>query len=374
MKTHILHVIDSLAIGGAERMLVEIANQTNRTQFKVSVCVTRADTTLASELKPHIQVFVLNRKNRFDIKGIKRFAALLKQKNVDILHVHGRSSFAFTVFATLLCLINPTVILHDHRSIEIEASIPTWFRIWGKQRLDCYIAVYQRLVAWARAAGIRFSKINVIENALDLTRILRAKCFDIKKHLKIPEDTLVGLFVGGLRREKGLDILIKAVSKSRYHKKAKFIVVGSIQNEPYVQACKEAIEKCGLGDTILFLGPRKEVPSILKSVDFAVLPSISESGPLVLIEYMASGLPFVASRVGAISLRADELGVPGFVPPNDAEAFSKALDEILGLSSADRASRGAIGREIAFRYFDIRKKMPQWYQVYNRVLHKEHWH
>ena len=45
---NILHIIDSLAVGGAERVLVELANQAARDGHRVAVCVTRSETTLAA--------------------------------------------------------------------------------------------------------------------------------------------------------------------------------------------------------------------------------------------------------------------------------------------------------------------------------------
>jgi len=369
MKVNVMHVIDSLAVGGAERMLVEIANHTDRDRFKVSVCVTRSDTTLASELKSNIPLYVLNRKSRFDFKGIGKFVEVVKNEEVSVFHVHGRSSFAFVAFVSSIGLISSPIILHDHfGSIEVDNSIPTWFRLWGKQKVGHYVGVYQKLAEWAQRAGVPSDKISVIENALDLNRICDAQSYNLRRDLSIPKEALIGVFVGGLRREKGLEVLIEALSQSKFRSKVKILVIGAIQDDAYFRLCEEKMMQFGLGETLVFLGRRTDVPRILKSVDFAVIPSISESGPLVLIEYMAAGLPFVATKVGAISLRVEELGLPGFVPPNNPSAFAEALDELIGLSEAERADRGNMGQEIAFEHFDIRKKMPQWYDVYTRVF------
>lgn len=364
-----MHIIDSLAVGGAERMLVEIANHTTRDDFRVSVCVTRSGTTLANELNPEIPLYVLNRKSRFDLQGFKKLAKVVREQKVDVFHVHGRSSFAFIAFASSMRLISSPIIFHDHfGAIEIDDSIPTWFRLWGKRKVGHYVGVYQQLALWAQRAGVPSHKISVIENALNLSRICNANPYDLRRELNIPKEILIGVFVGGVRREKGLEVLIEALSQSKHRSKVKILVVGDIKDDVYFQTCKEKLMQRGLGETMIFLGSRTDVPRILKSVDFAVIPSISESGPLVLIEYMAAGLPFVATKVGAISLRAEELGAPGFVPPNNPKALAEVIDELVGLSLTERVSRGNIGKEIAFEHFDIHKKMPQWYEVYNRVL------
>lgn len=370
MKVHIMHIIDSLTVGGAERMLVEIANHTTKDDFRVSVCITRTETTLVNELNPQVPFYVLDRKSRFDLQGFKKLSKIVKNEKVDIFHVHGRSSFAFMAFARSIGVVSSPIVLHDHFGIEVDDSIPTWFRLWGKRKLEHYVGVYQRLAEWAQRAGVPSHKISVIENALDLSRICDAQPYDLKRDLNVSGGTLIGVLVGGLRKEKGLEVLIEALSQSKFRSRVKILVVGAIQDEAYFQLCKEKIEQWNLRETIVFLGRRTDVPSILKSVDFAVVPSISESGPLVLIEHMAAGLPFVATKVGAVSQRVSELGVPGVVPPNNPKAFAEALDELLGLSSSERIERGNIGREIAFQYFDIHKRMPQWYEVYYRVLRR----
>ena len=88
----------------------------------------------------------------------------------------------------------------------------------------------------------------------------------------------------------------------------------------------------------------------------------------MLIEYLASALPFVSTLVGDISHRVSERGIPEFVPPDDARAFSEALDRLLSLSPQERRARGKVGQEMAMSYFDIKNQMPKWYELYKTVL------
>ena len=95
---NVLHVIDQLVVGGAERMLVEIVNQMEPPYFPL-VCVTRSGTTMADQLHSRIPLFVLDRKSRFDLKKILRFLMIIRSEKVDLIHAHGRSSFSFAAFA-----------------------------------------------------------------------------------------------------------------------------------------------------------------------------------------------------------------------------------------------------------------------------------
>jgi glycosyltransferase involved in cell wall biosynthesis len=365
----IMHVVDSLALGGAERMLVEIANRSAVDGHLVSVCVTRQGCALTGSLRPEVSVFVLDRRRRFDWAAMRRFATLAKGHQVDVFHSHGRSTFSFLALAKAIRLIQQPIVFHDHYgSMELDSSIPRWFRLWARHYVARYVGVSPKLATWAQDGGISPDQISVIQNALDLSRFREAPPIDLRAEFGVPTDALVGILVGNIRREKGIDILLAALARSTHYRSFTILVVGGDADQEYAAACHAQSDAQGLSDCVLFVGQRPDVPNILRSADFALLPSRSESGPLVLIEYMASGLPFVAARVGGIAERVAELKIPEFVPAGDVNAFAGALDRLLRLTSDERRIRGAAGQEIALRQFDIRAMMAEWYKVYASTI------
>ncbi|MBI5928563.1 MAG: glycosyltransferase family 4 protein [Chloroflexi bacterium] len=366
---HIMHVIDSLAPGGAERMLVEIANATLQDGYQVSVCVTRNRTDLASQLDSEIHLYILQRRYRFDIQPMRRFAQLANL--VDILHVHGRSSLSFVTFLKTFQLIrrNLPYILHDHFGIENDPSIPLWFRLWGKYSLSCYVAVYSRQISWAKKAGIPSHKTTVIDNALQLRRIFDSTPSNVRSLFNLPAEVPIGVLVGGIRFEKAVDFLLPILVKVEYP--FHLLLIGADSDPIYAQYCRTQIGELGLTDKITFTGARTDVPALIKGCDFALMSSRSESGPLVLIEYLSAGLPIVSTLVGGISKRLDELGVEKFVSVGSDNEFVTALNELLSISPEQRKKRGEHGQAIVAQYFDIQHVMPQWYAVYAQCLGKD---
>jgi glycosyltransferase involved in cell wall biosynthesis len=83
---------------------------------------------------------------------------------------------------------------------------------------------------------------------------------------------------------------------------------------------------------------------------------------------MACGLPFVSTNVGGVANLVAELGVPGFVLPNDSLALASALDKLLELSPLERSQRGKIGEDIADQYFNICERLPDWLRVYESAM------
>lgn len=349
-------------------MLVDIANGAARLGNRVSACVTRSRGALAADLRGDVPLAALDRNQRFDLPAMRRFASLVAAQGVDLFHAHGRSTFSFLAAMRTLGLTRLPIVFHDHSGVELDASVPVWFRIWARHFVGQYVAVSSRQLDWARRAGVPKDKSTVIENALDLDRLKEAKRLDLRSELSIPVDKTVGVVVGGIRPEKGIDVLLEAIAKSALKGSAVILVLGGLRDAEYSQSCESRRSALRLSDSVLFVGERRDAPSVIKSADFAVIPSRSESGPLVLIEYLANGVPFVGTRVGAIAERMAQRNLPEFVAPGDSDALAAALDRLLALDEPARRQRGRVGQEIARAQFDIQRVLPRWYAVYDSAL------
>src|SRR2546425_167094 len=124
---HVLHVSDTLGFGGAERMLVDIANCTISDGHNVSVCVTRSNVDMACFLHPTIHSLRLGRTRRWDFAAMRRMARYINAEGVDVLHVHGRPSFSLVAVMRLLRMIRTPVVFHEHFGlIERDTSVPRW--------------------------------------------------------------------------------------------------------------------------------------------------------------------------------------------------------------------------------------------------------
>jgi glycosyltransferase involved in cell wall biosynthesis len=365
MNLHVLHLIDSLSPGGAERMLVDIANQTISEGAMASVCITRSGVDMATELDPKIELNVLNRQKRFDFAAMKTFSSFVKKQSIDIVHCHGRSSFSLAATSRAMRDIQIPLLLHDHYGkIELDNSIPLWFRIWGRHYVAQYVGVSESLGRWAVNAGVKATKINVIENALNLYRINQSESVDIRAQLKLPEESIIGIVIAGLRYEKGIDYLIEALSHCKTDKPFHIVIIGGEREKSYLGRCNDIAEQLGLSDRIFFVGEKKDSAAWIMGADFGLIPSRSESGPLVLIEYMAAGLPVVASLTGSIAIAAAASGVPGFAECGNKEKFSNEIVKLCNLPPEARKKRGELGRRVAENRFDIRRTMMEWFRIY----------
>jgi glycosyltransferase involved in cell wall biosynthesis len=180
----------------------------------------------------------------------------------------------------------------------------------------CIVAVSDMVREELIAIGVPPERIEVIVNGVDLDEFHPGRAD--RSRLGLPEGVPLALFVGDIRSPiKNLDGVLHALKQvPELH----VAVAGKLPGSPYPALAVQL----GVADRVHFLGFRRDIASLMRAVDFFVLPSRRDSCPLVLLEAMATGLPVVVSRqVGTANL----VGEAGFVieSPEDHEALAQAL-------------------------------------------------
>ncbi len=167
----------------------------------------------------------------------------------------------------------------------------------------------------------------MIHNGVDTEKFQRAKPDRERLLQGLGQQTLVVL-VGNMHSDvKGHPWLIAAApAVLQEFPQTRFVLAGDGDARPQFE---EQAARLGVQQNFLFLGRRSDIPDLLASCDIAVLPSRAEGLPNAVLEYMAAGLPTIASRVGG-NAELIEDGVTGLlVPSEDAVALSSALLRLL---------------------------------------------
>jgi len=108
----ILHTVDSLSIGGAERMSINIVNAINK-DFESHLFVFRSsEKSLINSLKPEIKSTVLNKKFFFDFQSFIIYRKYVKDYKFDLIHAHSST----IIWALLLKItgLKIKILWHDH--------------------------------------------------------------------------------------------------------------------------------------------------------------------------------------------------------------------------------------------------------------------
>jgi glycosyltransferase involved in cell wall biosynthesis len=196
-------------------------------------------------------------------------------------------------------------------------------------RCDCVLCPTETVKKDLQAMGVR-RPIEAISNGVALERFYAYQpphSIRLKYHL--PRNPLV-LYVGRIDKDKSLEVLLQAVPKVVEETNAHFVLVG---NGTVLPKLKKMVEKQSLERFVSFLGPiqhdSEALPGIYQSATVLLIPSAVETQSIVTLEAMASGLPIVAARAGALPELVED-GVNGFLfPPDDAEEAAKETINIL---------------------------------------------
>ena len=148
----------------------------------------------------------------------------------------------------------------------------------------------------------------------------------LRKELGVASEEQVICCVGRLDQQKGLDVLLEALSWILPTKATRLWLVGDGVLRDHLTEQARLFE---LFNRVTFLGFRNDVPQLLRAADIFVLPSRFEAMPLSIIEAMAAGLPCIVSNTGENALMIEE-GVNGFVVPiEDVKALADAMELLL---------------------------------------------
>jgi glycosyltransferase involved in cell wall biosynthesis len=154
----------------------------------------------------------------------------------------------------------------------------------------------------------------------------------VREELGVGGDDFLAAFVGSLSEEKGPDLALEAVAKSR--RRVHLLVAG---DGPMADWMARRITDRDLAGRVHLLGPRGDVPRLLSGADAVLVTSREEGRPGVILEAALGGLPVVAMAVGGvpdlITHRVEGL----LIPPGDVQSAATALNELLGDPALQRS-------------------------------------
>ncbi len=363
----ILHIIDTLTRGGAERLLVMLLPELARQGHDVAVAVRSAPYDLQPELEAAgVPVFRLPKRHKWNlIAGARDIARAMP--DVDILHAHLYFPAVNTAIARMVGLTQAKTIVTFHNLAYAGANregLKLRFRkvlarILYSRGIQKKLAVSQA-VADHYEAALSLDRVDVVYNPIDLSAIDA-----IPKVVRDAHDPLHIVLPGRLVSEKGHTDLLTALRDPRLQTrlmKVTFAGHGKLHESlrKASQTLPFALEITGNLDHRTFLG-------VLATADIVVMPSRFEGFGLTALEAMALRLPVVANRVGGLSEVVVD-GETGFlVKRGEPTDLAQAIDKL----AADRElcdRLGEAGRARSETHFALPRIVDRLQQIYNEVL------
>ena len=351
-RRKVFYFVDSLEVGGTETQAVELALRMPVDSYEITLGCLRVTGPLIEKLRGSaVAIREFHPKGGLDspagLYQMARLAAFLKRERFDVVHTHDLWTNLMGVLAARMAGV-PAIVSSRRDLAHFD---------WYQGRRRDWLRRIQNLsgVVLANATPIRDAliaedgfapeKLRVIHNGVDTTKFQCARQDRERLFPGIQNEKLVVL-VGNMHDDvKGHPWVIEAApAVLREFPQARFVFAGDGNARPVFEA---QVARLGLQAQFMFLGRRSDIPEVLASCDIGMLPSRAEGLSNALLEYMATGLPTIASRVGGNAELVSD-GVTGLlVPPEDSDGIANALlrllrDPALSHQMAENGKRVAV--------------------------------
>ncbi len=374
-KTHVVTLTDTIGVGGAEQIVLTLNQSLDPGQFRRTVCITRDpafsdpdeefDSRKRLELLKAggIEVLVLKRRSSRDLRAWLRLIRFIRDEQVDILHAHKFGSNVWGAVIAKLARV-PVMFAHEHTWSFEGQPVRRFIDRWVVGRLaDAVIAVSaadERRMA--EIVGIPSEKIVLVPNGI--APLPPGDGSAVRRETGVPADASVLVAVANLRPQKAIDVMIRALALivPDYPEVRLLIAGGGERSE-----LEDLAAALGVAGNVTFLGARADVADVLSAANVAVSSSDFEGSPLAGMEYLAAGLPIVATDVGGMPdlVREGDNGL--LVPRQDPEAMAAAVAQLLAEPARARAM-GERGRALQEREFSLEAMVRRVEALYSERL------
>ena len=326
----VIHIVDSLERGGMERVVTDLAIEQARHGHRVKVFSLNETDGFRAELeRAGIPVVIGGKRRAFDLRLLRTLRGLARSFGADIVHTHN---FVPNYYAAAALLGDPRALVntcHNMGGRLSNARLRALYR-WslGRSRRLAFVGGEARdaLLASGWIDGIAS---RVVPNGVPLRAHLPVpqERTDARAAIGIADDALLIGCVGrlvGLKNHRAIIAELPDLARAFPGLRLAIAGEGPLEHELRGQA-----ESLGVGDRVVLLGARSDVPFLLPAFDVFALPSTTEGLSIALLEACAAGLAIVASRVGGNPEVVEDGRTGRLFPSGDAAALNQALRELL---------------------------------------------
>lgn len=368
----IMHVVLSMHVGGAERLVYDMVKYPAFTGNPPIVCCLDEGGELGEKLlQEGYKVYSKGRRPGLDLEIITWLRDIIRQENVDVVHAHQYSPLFYAVPAGLLAGGKKVVYTEHGRFYPEKTSWKRWlFNPLLAMGVDHLISISEATAqAMATYDNFPLHRIKVIHNGIDCSSMnpaidKRAK----RQELRLSETCRIIGTAARLNSIKNIPMMLRSFKLVLQQvQNTCLVIAGQGEEEEHL---KMMAQKLGIANHVKFIGLRFDLPEIYQLFDIFLLTSFSEGISVTLLESMASGIPSVVTDIGGNREVVVNNETGYLVPVDDDQLMAQRICELQ--HDGDKASRiGLMARGRVVSDFSIQKMMDAYYRLYNSVEYKK---
>ncbi|MCR5207725.1 MAG: glycosyltransferase family 4 protein [Eubacterium sp.] len=323
---NIVHLQNLGGIGGIAVLTRDIAKFSKENNFFYFVY---EGGDIAEQIKEYAPVYVAEESRKKLTGAAKHFYAYCKENNIDVIVEHTGTAIGLTCALYAQKKLGAGLIIYWHavageiKTDSFKKRIEVMLKRRAYKRCSHAAAISKCVKdSYLKAYGYKEDKVAVVYNGINCDKFFSER---LGKEGALPFNII---YVGRVFRPKGIHVLINAVNllDDEIKSNIRIKIVGQDRGT-YTEEMIEKSEKLGLGGIIEFTGARLDVPELLSQADLFIHPAICEEGfGITLAEAMASYLPCIAFRRGAIPEVIDDAKNGFIVSKVSSESLAKAIE------------------------------------------------
>lgn len=363
----ILYVITGLAGGGAEKVVVDLADKMAELGHSIKIAYLTGDVVvLPKNLDIEITPLHLNKAANF-LSASKLYQKIIKEFQPDIVHAHMVHANLFTRLNRITCAV-PRLICTAHSNNE-----------GGRLRMFAYRMTHHlgeitthvstsashtfELLGAVPKGGIR-----TIYNGIDLSNFYKRHDLNhikFRKELELATNEQVVLAVGRFHDAKDYPNLLQAFKLFlQDYDSPQLIRLFIVGDGEYKQQIEDMIRDLALQERVKLLGRRNDIAELMSFADYFILSSKYEGFGLVIAEAMACECYVVATDCGGV---AEIMGNTGkLVPIQNNQLLANALAEAIDLDANEKRHNNKQGRARVEQLFSLESSVKQWLDIYEK--------
>lgn len=350
----ILYLITGLGLGGAEKVVANLADQMHQRGHEIKIAYLKGDVVVHPQFSD-IELIYLGLENPKNILGAsKKYRNLIREYQPDIVHAHMVHANIFARVNRLFCKV-PKLICTAHNSNE-----------GGKLRMLAYR--YTNSLSDLNTNVSREASQSLINKGAFSHKNLKTVYNGINlnffnNNIQQNNQKYNFLSVGRLNTQKDYPNLfhaIKIVVSQNSDVHFKIAGEGNLRS-----TLEELIQELEISSYVTLLGNRSDIPTLMNKSDFFVLSSMHEGLPTVLIEAQAAQLFVIATDCGGSKEIMGGNGI--LIPSKDSEALAQAILTAIEMPKEAIKENNKKALEHVQKNFDLNKIIDQWESIYESL-------
>lgn len=356
----ILLVITGLGMGGAEHVVVNLADELAQRGHQVKIAYLTGQALVLPE-NPHIEVIPIG------MTGAKSFFSayfklrgLIKSFKPDVVHSHMVHANILSRLLRLTVYI-PKLVCTAHNTNEGGKLRMLAYRFTDKLADITTNVSEEAVAAFISKGAAKPERIVAVANGID-TNKFKFNSSDrekLRKELKVTDQKML-LAVGRLDTQKDYPNLLNAIDQLKQTRQDfKVFIVG---DGPLKDELLQLRERLQLTDSVEFLGIRRDVKALMSATDIYVMSSAWEGLPMVILESMSCERVVVATDCGGVKEVVGDAGK--IVQTTNSSALAAAIDNVLSTDEEKLINIGAKAREKVVSTYSLEKNIENYLKLY----------